>query len=78
MTLAEPKLAGSLTEENHCREVIDESGENASKSQQDFYQAEDGAGGPAGEGASGENQNDEDHHEGDPDVDPEDPLYGLE
>ena len=68
--LAEPRLVGSL---DSCREIVDEK-EEALKSQQDFYQAEEGA---AGEEPMAQQEQEEQAQE-EPDVDPDDPLFGLE
>jgi hypothetical protein len=61
--------------ETKCREIVDEK-EEASRSQQDFYQADD-AGALAAEEAHNKTELSE-QQPGEPDVDPEDPLYGLE
>jgi len=76
VTLPEPRLIGNL--ETQCREIIEDKGDDV-RSQQDFYQAEDN--GAAGEdaGAHQDQQDaDEAHNEAQGDVDPDDPLYGLD
>ena len=71
ITLAEPRLVGNLQTE--CREIVEER-EEASKSQQDFYQADEGA----ADAQKAAAQESADEAAGDVFVDPEDPLYGLE
>ena len=71
--LAEPRLIGNL--ETQCREIVDDN-QDALKSQQDFYQAEDA--GAALDEALQQTKDSAEEVQPDADVDPEDPLYGLE
>ena len=70
--LAEPRVMGNL--ETQCKEVLDDN-LDAFKSQQDFYQAEET--GALDEAQQQTKESAEEVHP-EADVDPEDPLYGLE
>ena len=74
VNLPEPRIIGNL--DTNCREIIEDKGDDV-RSQQDFYQADENA---AGEDATAhEQQEAEDQQNDNPgDVDPDDPLYGLE
>lgn len=71
VTLAEPKIMGNL--QTGCRELFDDR-EDLSKSQQDFYQEEE----PAGDDTHAGTQDGAEEGDGQAEVDPEDPLYGLD
>lgn len=77
ITLSEPRLApGNL--ETKCKEIVNE-GDEALKSQQDFYQPEDNTMSQPPEETNRTNtQQQAEDNTPDADVDPEDPLYGLE
>lgn len=67
--MAEPRIAQNLS--LGCKEIVEEK-EEASKSQQDFYQAEEA---PAEDAHQKTEQSEQ---QPDLDVDPDDPLFGLE
>ena len=76
ITLSEPRLApGNL--ETKCKEIVNE-GDEALRSQQDFYQPEDNTMSQPPEDSHRTNTQQAEDNVPDADVDPEDPLYGLE
>lgn len=77
ITLSEPRLApGNL--DTKCKEIVNEGADEALKSQQDFYQPEDNTMSQPPEETNRTNTQQAEDNTPDADVDPEDPLYGLE